>query len=435
MIRHSVKGAALAAVVLMLFAGCRPANIGYGVLLWSTDESVITSGSVVTIRSEAQIANTYIIESDALAEPLVYPMWRVERFAELPAAEQFAARYNQNLGGNPALLARSVRAALPMRTSPASLATNTLYRLREGEIIKLIGRQDELTDIQGLVAYWWEALTETGERGWVFGYTLSLFDPTDPTVVIDSAAGGDPLLDLLLQNVWRPIWFVEMIRNRSIDLDVFDERYGLFPRPEDRQFELALPWHATVFEYDRVVSGGARRYVAEGTSLRFTFQRNDELSVQYTHDGRQFSQAFQRIDGEVADYIAAELGRRQARFDRFADRGPVFVSDNYGRLSFADDQRFTWTGYDRLVPRIVASGAASRGRLDLGLSVARQIAADFDGAIGFRFDGTQQSATFLYAFETGGVRLVHIPAANIEERVVMRTDGSVLTIFMSALDE
>ncbi|HKJ84556.1 MAG TPA: hypothetical protein VKA06_00695, partial [Spirochaetia bacterium] len=294
------------------------------------------------------------------------------------------------------------------------------------------GRLPEQTNLQGLVSYWYEALTATGARGWTFGYTLEVFDPTDPSLVVDTGGNTDPLIDLLLQNTWRPMSFIDMISSGAIDLEEFRAEYGLFPDPENRQLELVLPRHATIFEYEAITPVGSRRYVATGTSLQMTFQRNDELSIQYDLGGQQHTLALQRVAGGIDDYIERENERRSLVYEELIERGPEFTSNAYGTLTFLEEQRFNWTGYSRLVPTAIPPGTGTSGRVDLGLFLSAALLQEFDGALSFVFEGNATPASFAYTFRDGGVRLVWIPPRDIEDRLVLRTTASPLTIFMSA---
>jgi len=416
----------------IVFAGCGQRELGSGVVLWSPDETTIASGSVVTVLSESDISDTYTVTADQASEPLEIVRWRVALFEDAETAAARAREYAASLDGNALLRARARRNALPMRSQPVARGDNTVYRLRTNEEIKLIGRESEQTNLEGLVSYWYEALTDTGVRGWVFGYTLEVFDPTNPDVVVDTGANSDPLVDLLLQNVWRPVSYVDMISAAAIDLERFRPEYGLFPDPENRQLELVLADHATIFEYEQIARVGNRRYIARGTSLQLTFQPNDTLSIQYELNGQQHLRAMARVDGEIEEYRERELERRASVYEDLLERGPEFASNAYGTILFSEGEQFLWTGYERLVPAAIPEGAGNSGRLDLGLFLSRSLMQQFDGAVSFRFDGADAPVSFAYAFRDGGIRLVWIPAENIADRIVRSTTASPLTIFMSA---
>ncbi len=415
--------------------GCGDRPLGTGVVLWSPDESLLRSASVVSVLSQSEITDTYRVSADELAEPLDIERWRVELHDDADRARTRASEFASALEGNPSLHARATRSALPVRSEPRAAAGNTIYRLRENEEVKLIGRQPEETDLEGLVSYWYEAMTATGERGWVFGYTLRLFDPTDDTVVVETGRGADPLIDLLLQNVWRPVYYLDMIASRAFDLELFRPEFGLFPQPENRQLELVLPYHATIFEYEQIAPAGSRRYVAEGTSLQITFQRNDELNLRYTLEGRQYILAMQRVPGDIEQFIENEIERRSAVYERLLERGPELGSDAYGSLTLMPNQQFAWTGFQRLVPTAISPQALSTGRIDMGLYLSSALRRDYDGALAFRFDGEQTPASFVYQLLEGGIRFVWVAPQNIRDRIVQSVGVSPLTVFMSAVTE
>ena len=152
------------------------------------------------------------------------------------------------------------------------------------------------------------------------------------------------------------------------------------------------------------------------------------------HHGADVEQRFlKRVSGEIESYIEAELERRARKFDALFTRGPTYASDNYGRLEFLEGDRFTWTGYFRLVPAVVPQGVGTTGRVDYGYYLASALRGTYDGALSFVFDGATTPATFAYAFRDGGVRLVYVPTADTRDRIVLREGVSPLTIFMSSI--
>ena len=48
--------------------------------------------------------------------------------------------------------------------------------------------------------------------------------------------------------------------------------------------------------------------------------------------------------------------------------------------------RFSWDGYQKLVPTLVAADASGKGRVDFPLHAAKELAGDYDGVITFVFD-------------------------------------------------
>ena len=429
--RPAIRFLIVILAVTATLTGCGR-RLGYGVLLWSEDEDEIASGSLVSVVSESDLQDIYVIRPEANSDEsgsgqMTVARWRV-RFFETEEDAVSAADAYQELA---TVYARSGRNALPMRNDPELKTGNIAYRLREGEVVKLIGREDEETDLSGLVSYWYLALTETGIEAYVFGYELSLFDPQNPDAEFAESGTVDPLLQLLLDNVWRPIYFVDMIVNGAYDLGLFHEEYGLFPNPEERSLELVMPYHSTAFNYDAIVNVGPRKYLAEGTSLQLTFNRGDELSLQYLLGGRQYILAMQRVAGDIQDYIDAELERRSDTYQRLLDRGPAFSSGNYGRITLLEDQQFIWSGYERLVPAAIPSGLGTGGRVVLDLYLGPQLVDQYDGAVSFRFDGNPDPVSFAYALVPDGIRMIYVPQNDIHDFIVMGSGVSSITLFFS----
>jgi hypothetical protein len=425
--RRAIVSLTILLVLILTLSGCAR-RIGYGVVLWSEDEAQIASGSVVTVASESDLQDTYVIRNEETSAEATVVRWRVRFFETEEAAVADAQAYEELA----TVYGRSARNALPMRGAPELKNGNILYRLREGETVKLIGRAEEQTDLSGLLAYWYSALTETGIEAYVFGYELTLFDPTDPDAEFAESGTADPLMQLLLGSVWRPIYFVDMITNGAYDLDLFEERYGLFPNADESVLELVLPYHSTIFAYDAITNVGPRKYLAEGTNLQFTFNRGDELSLQYQLDGRQYILALQRVAGNIQDYVEAELERRADNYQRLLDRGPAFTSGSYGRITLLEDQRFIWSGYERLVPAAIPGGLGTGGRLVLDLYVGPELVDQFDGAVSFKFDGNPNPVSFVYSLVTDGIRMVYVPQSDIDEFVVTGSGVSSITLFFSA---
>ena len=420
--------ATVSVALLSILTGCGGRPIGYGVLLWSTDEEQMRSGTVVPVFDESDLNDSYSIGVGDSAQKADLARWRVEFFTTGEEAEAYAAEMSDYA----TMYARATRNALPMRSSRELDQENIVYRLREDETIKIVGRDEEQSNLSGLVSYWYQGLTEDGVRGYVFGYELSLFDPFDSSIGGAERGETDPLIDLLLTNVWRPVYFIDMINSGAYDLSLFKPEYGLFPNPDENVLELKTRTHATTFHYDDITRVGSRRYLAEGTSLQLTFRINDELSLQYLLDGNQYSLAMQRVSGEVEEYVEAELDRRKAVYEDLASRGPVFSSGNYGTIELYDEQKFLWTDFGRLVPNVIPATAPQTGAVDLGVYPSRELRDRYTGAIAFRFDGVSQPIAFLYTLSGDGMRMVFVPQSDIEDKIVQRVGINALTLFFAS---
>ena len=419
---------ALLVVLLALVLSSCSRNLGYGVLLWSEDDDEVPSGTVIGILSESEIQDSYEYKVPGTDGMMSIPRWRVQFFETEAEAAAASAEYSDLA----TVYARATRNALPMRSAPELKNDNIVYRLRSGETVKLVSRAEDTSDLSGLVSYWYTALTETGIEAYVFGYELDLFDALDPAAEFAESGTVDPLIQLLVGGIWRPVYFADMIANRAYDLDLFRPEYGLFPDVENNRLELVLPYHTTTFEYLQITNVGPRRYLAEGTNLQITFNRGDELSIQYVYEEEQFILALQRVAGDIEEFVDAELQRRTDAYSRVQETGPVFSSGSYGRIVLMEDGRFNWTGYERLVTTVIPPSLGTGGSVEMNLYLGPVLSDDFDGAIAFKFDGAANPVVFAYVVVPDGIRMMYVPLSDLQENIVTGEGVASITLFLSA---
>lgn len=400
-------------------------------MLWSADEDAVPTGSLVDVYQESRINDTYEIAVEGSSETMEMAQWRIA-FSRDQAAVASLVAANEPVDQ---LFARSQRTPLPVRAEKSNHpSVRIVYRLQEGEVMKVLERDAEPTNLSGLEARWYRVLTEGGIEGWVFGYYLDVFDLVDGPQESQRVAGAaDPLLEALTSGVWRPVHFRDMMRSGAIDLSVFGPAFGLFPNPEEKRFDLVLPTLTRSFVYDRIISGGFRRYEAEGTSLVFEIPNPEQMSIQFTHEGRQRSVFLERMDEDIEAIAQAERERRRERYLALRGEDESLTSSAYGTIRLGEDQTFRWTDYDRLVPRFVPAEAGSGGTVELSLHLAPELREAYDGVVSFRFDGTtrDQMVSFLYDLAGDGVRLVFVPPELVEEQIVTGEPRSPLVIFFS----
>ena len=209
--------------------------------------------------------------------------WRTARFDELTVAENFADEFESWKDS----FARSVRTALPVREQPDRSSTS-IYRLRDGEIMKVLGRTEEQTDIGGLVDYWYEVLTREGTTGWVFGYNLELTGVSGRAMnPQETHDGTDRIVRDISAVTWRPSYFREMVSTGRIDLRRLAPRFGFFGDWDNREFRLVLPGLNRLFEYNGYNSSDGRVIEFQGTDLTILIRDEERLDLQYLENGRR----------------------------------------------------------------------------------------------------------------------------------------------------
>ena len=388
-------GGVVAGACALLLAACEQAPRGFGVVLWSAGVAPPT-GAVIHIIEESSIEDRYLVRSagvDQDEEPVPVERWRVRVFPDTEQASAFAARYAPVTDS----YAYSVRNGLPVRAE-ASATADIIYKLREGQVTKVLERGAQPERVGAYENYWYQVLTEDGVAGYTFGEFLPVFRASgDPHAEAARLRADDPALEHLLATVWRPDYFRAMVITGRYDLRRFRAEYGLFPDPAARVFRLVTATGTRDFRYRTVERVGEGRYVfhpEDGASpARFTVHGSHRVSMSYSAAGRQVTQVFVQLSRDVAESIAAEQDRRARLYRDLVERGAVLHSSGYGTIELGPERRFRWQRFLALVPELLPSGLPGTGRVDFRYAPAPELGGSYDTVISFLFDGDEPAAT------------------------------------------
>jgi hypothetical protein len=276
--------AALLVVVLGLATSCSN-RIGWGLVLWTVQGTTARSGSIVPVYLKSNITRQYVIGEDAKSkERLEVPLWQIEIFGSRQKAERRAAE----LGDLAPLYLIAARDGLPVRPKPSTSTDKRVYRLREGEMVKALAEVEGealYTGGQRLPGRWYEILTKDGTRGYVFSYTMRLYDETSgESPVAIAAKTNTAAIDTLFSRTWRPAWYQNMINEATVDLDYFSLRFGLFADAKNRQIRIELPATSRAFSYTAISQDGDW-LVFEGTDLRIFLEGQTNLIAGWSPGG------------------------------------------------------------------------------------------------------------------------------------------------------
>lgn len=406
----------------LITVSCGDHPDAYAVVLWAEEDGGPEAGSILPIAETSRGGDRHLYTSDGSNREI--DAWRVRLFDEVDAAEAFGAEYGEYAH----VFARANVNALPVRERQ-DRSSVIVYRLRDGERLKVLDRSDEPVNEGGLVAHWYRVLTEEGVEGHVFGYHLSVYDVREG--IVEEEPELDPVLQGFLSKVWRPIYFAEMLERGTYDLEIFTPNIGFFPDPRNNTLRLVLPTYSQKFEYKEIIEVAPRRYMAVGTSLQFIVRSDSVAALQYTRDGEPASLALQTIEEDIDAMIAEERARRAMLYEEFFDLG-ILRSSAYGRIEFFEDRMFEWQEYDRLVPNAIPRVAGNSGSVAFDTYPGPDFQSRFDGVISFYFDGAPDTAVrFLYARSADGVRMQFVPEPDVRENVVVRQSLSPVVIFFS----
>ena len=387
-------GGVVAGACLLLLAACGQAPRGFGVVLWSAG-GVPPTGAVVHIIEESTIEDRYLVlgaGGDQGEEPVPVVRWRVRVYPDAEQATAFAARYapfTDNYG-------YAVRSGLPVRAE-ASATADIIYKLREGQVTKVLERGAQPERVGVYENYWYQVLTEDGVAGYTFGEFLPVFQASgDPHAEAARLRADDPALEHLLATVWRPDYFRAMVITGRYDLRRFRAEYGLFPDPAARLFRLVTETGTQEFRYRTVERVGEGRYVfhpeAGAGPVRFTVHGSRRVSMSYSAAGRQVTRVFVQLSRDVAESIAAEQDRRDRLYRNLLERGAVLHSSGYGTIELGPERRFRWQRFLALVPELLPSELPGTGRVDFRYAPAPELGGSYDTVISFLFDGNEPAA-------------------------------------------
>jgi len=402
-------------LILTLLTSCNR-RIGSGVVLWSNDDSPIESGTIVQIFEESKIRQTYSIAPVGSKEKIEMEQWRIQFYDKMQDAEDYAEAYSPYFKS----FAYSDRQGLPIREAETT-DSDRVYKLKEGQVIKVIGRADDEVQVGNLrPGYWYHVLTDDGVDGYVFDAVLTVFSMNDKGRVIENARETlDPLLDNFLDSVWRPSYFNDMITKDIIDLSSFKDIYALKIDKDKKEITLRLHDKNVTETYTEITQFGSKRYDFAETSFRVTLVSEYVASVLYQFEGKDVNEAFVRLDENVGEIVSEELARRDALLVELIERGKIFESANYGSINIIDGTgRFIWNDIERLIDRnIISSSSEPQGKIEFNHFPDTLIKNIYSGVITFNFFKGSQ-ANFLYSYTETGVSFIFVPDRYIKNLIV-----------------
>jgi hypothetical protein len=366
---------------------------------------------------------------------------------ELAGSKKKALQRAEEFAPYALMYAETLQDGLPIRESPDNGARR-VYRLKQGEIVKILksARGTAAVGATGapLPGEWFRVLTEDGATGYCFSYRLRLFAHSGGP--FDAAQGNEPAvvdrdLEQVLAKKWSADSYAAMINSGRLDLDELSQHWGFDPGQDTGIARIKAENLDRSFSYTAIRAAGSRTWRFEGTSLQMYLSSDASLELQFTENGGALrSLRFAALPSEVDDLIMQETARRQGLFEVLYSQGPSYISHNYGTLSFEENGRFTWTGYNILGPQVIPAAAMEGGVVDMRLFLANSLTGRYNGAFTLRFDtadavisGSSTSRTaevdFMYTLDNQGFRIEYVPPTSRDGIVVARRASSPMVIY------
>jgi len=415
------------ALLPIISCGGRP--IGWGVLYIEDEENDLAAGEVLPIYQESEIRDVYTVGISGSDEKIEIDRWKINFAGKESEARLYGESYQEYAD----IYAVTKKNGLSIREN-ASISSERVYKLRDGQTVKIIGKNSGTENIAGHDGYWYKVLTEDGSSGYCFDLNLDIFDRK----TADKSSGSvidETMLNVFLSKPFRPEYFRDMIRDNMIDLARFRMSYGIFAYPDENKVTLVTEDRNLVFDYTGIIQNSSGRFIFEGTSLQVEVRNENRIAVYYSVNNQEYAVPLIYVSN-MEELIESELERRELLFEKLSELGSV-SSSAYGRISFQDNAGFSWTNNTRLIPNVIPDTASDSGRIFLDYLPGVSLRETYDGVLSFAFDGVpgRGRVNFLFKLSDLGIKLVHVPVRDIEKNIVERESPSPLIIFMSGAGE
>ncbi len=401
--------------IIILFSSCQK-RIGYGVILWSSDEEIIKSGSMVNIHAESQIRETYFVTEINSKEMVELDIFRVEFFKNKQNAQNYFEKYSPY---SSTFTYSNREGSLPLR-SDETTRSEIVYKLRQEQEIKVLGKAEEKVDLsKTLSGYWYQVLTEDGVKGFVFDYYLTVYSLMDSERIIENEKDdSDPILDNFLSTIWRPSYYNNMIVKEVVDLGTFKDSYAFRVNNKKKEITLRTKDRNITKNYTEIIPFGSKRYDFDGTSFRVIIISENQISLQYSVNGKDINEAYIAIEDNVSGIISAEYERRNSLLQEYIDKDAILSSNSYGAISIEKSGNFTWENISALLSQnIISSNSEPFGRIRFNHFLNSSLKNKYAGVISFYFD-KGSNISFLYSFTGTGVSFILVPEKYIEKHIV-----------------
>ncbi|MDR2731027.1 MAG: SH3 domain-containing protein [Treponema sp.] len=427
--------------LILSFSSC--SRLGWGVLLWSTEEPTIPSGTVLPVYIRSNIDQVWVVgvpeqfrkerkETQKMEIPLsrfIFSGSRKKAAQKAREFEEYAPLYAENL-----------QDGLPIRDNPEN-NSRRVYRLRTGEIIKILDEVKGSPAISAsgepLPGAWYRVLTHDGVSGYCFSYRLRIFDQSEGYLLGDAPAQKsisitpDPDFDMVMSKIWSSESYLQMVNSKRIDIPELERHWRFDPGQDTGIARIILPDIEREFIYDGIYPDGERAWRFEGSSLKMNLRNNNTLAVQF-NDNTTRTIVFVSLSSDVDDLILQETTRRENQYLSIYEQGPVFTSNNYGTITFTPAGDFLWTGFDLLVPQLIHGNASGNGQVFMDLFLTPSFEERYNGAFTFSFNEVPVSSgrvRFMYNLDNHGLRLEVAPEYAVEGVTITRRSSSPMVMY------
>ncbi len=397
-------------IYIILTVSCSGGRIGYVVMLWPPDNVNAKSGEIISVISQSDIRNVYVVEKKSDKYRAEIPRYTGRFFKKKKDAQEYLLKYSdfKDMYG-------FSDKSIPVRETPDTLSPR-IYKLRPSQVVKIIDREEEVVTVGNLTGQWYRVLTEDGYEGFCFDEYLKFFELDSEKTSEDE---GKDWIEELFSNRWYPSRYREVVESGRIVISSLKTGEGLFLDRDKKLFVIQTEDDRIEFYYDNITKISDRRYFFEGTTIEINFYPNKSINIKYVYKGIDYSGFYTRLDKTIDEYVSEEISRRNSMYSELTGRGGYLSSNLYGSIVLKKDRKFIWTGYVNLVPDIIPSGYGISGKVENQYYLSDGLSGQYNGILTFIFEKSSKEVSFVYYMtDEEGIELIYLPPEYIEEGLV-----------------
>ena len=402
-------------LILLVLSGCNN-KMGYFLVYWPEDFSVMGFADLFPIKSESHLRKTHILNlgNNKYAEIASFRGSVYRTMEEAKAAQSELWQYKD--------LFAYAEAKTPVRETP-DVQSARVYILREGQVIKIISRgKDKVQLGDQLSGYWYKIITDDGIIGYCFDKNL--------TIYMDDGKGNSTrnvdismFTDRFFGNQWYPLEYKEVMTDDYPDLSILRDGRCLWGDIEKKEIYLRDGKREHRFKYTEVKQQSQNRILFVGSSVDVSFYPDGRLFVRYSDEGVDRSDFFTTLDTPLQDYMAELNKLKSSEYNILLKGVQYYDSPDNGKLRFTSDRTFVWTErYDAMADFIPAANG-DKGIVDNGRYVSAKLkkSGGYDGVITMTFSRTAKEMSFIFKrLANGNLQLIYVPEEYFKGLVVTR---------------
>ena len=410
---------------ILCLCGCRN-KMGYFLVTWPEPNTGVETAEIYPIKSESHLRKTYIIKIDK------------KKFAEIPTFRGFmfdtiaeAEKECEKLLPFKNSFCYAERKT-PVREVPDELSAR-IYILRESQVLKVIGKEDEKVKIgEKLEGYWYRIVTDDGIIGYCFDKNITFYED-DGKGKSTRVNDADVFSAKFFGNRWYPIEYKEVMAESYPDLKVLRDGRCLWGDAGTHEIFLRDGQKEVKFNFSSVKQSAENRILFTGSAVDVSFYPDGKFYARFSYNGSDYSGFFVTLDEPLQEYLDARNKEKENEYKILCEKILYFNSYDNGRLKFTPDMTFVWTERYGVIEDFIPAVNGDRGVVHNDRYVTERLKKNrgYDGVVTLTFSQTAKEMSFIHKrLPNGDLQLIYVPEEAFAGLVLKQVpDNSRIFVF------